>query len=178
MGLFKKTVSIFCFWSLFLVSISAADTKDTTVRVWLGKLNINTASEADFAMLSGIGNITAHRIVKLREDSSGFKSIAEIKRVKGINEDLFQKIEPNLTLSDKSDLKVVIDINSATIEALKRLPGISEKEASSIIEYRDRSEGFEKVEDIPFAGIDLEQYDEIKDLITLLPYEPLKKKQR
>lgn len=174
MGLFKKTVSIFCFWSLLLVSISAADTKDTTVRVWLGKLNINTASEADFAILPGVGNVTAHRIVKLREDSSGFKSIAEIKRVKGINEDLFQKIEPSLTLSDKSNLRVVIDINSATIEALKRLPGISEKEASLIIEYRDKSDGFEKVEDIPFAGIDIEQYDEIKDLITLLPYQPLK----
>lgn len=160
-----------------LVSVSSfADSKDTTRRVWAGKLNINTASEADFSVLPGIGKVTAHRIVKFREDVGGFKSISEMKRVKGLSEGLFQKVEPNLTLFDKSNLMVLIDINSATEDALTKLPGMSVREANSVIEYRNRNEGFKKVEELSLAGISKEQYEEIKDLVTVLPYIPLKKK--
>lgn len=157
-----------------LACMSSADAKDTTRRVWVGKLNINTASAADFSVLPGIGDVTAHRIVKFREEIGGFKAVSELKRVKWVDEKLFLHIEPNLTLFDKSNLKVLIDINSASLQVLKALPGISEKEASSIIEYRRRNEGFKKIEDIPLAGIISIKYEEIKDMITVLPYVPLK----
>ncbi len=159
---------------LLVSVVSFADTKDTTKRVWTGKLNINSASEADFSILPGIGNVTAHRIVKLREEIRGFKAVSEIKRAKGISEGLFAKIEPNLTLFDKSDLRVLIDINSATEDALIKLPGMSAKESNSIIEYRKRNEGFKKIEEISLAGISNKQYEEIKDLVTVLPYLPIK----
>lgn len=155
---------------LLVGTISFADTKDTTKRIWVGKLNINNASEADFTVLPGIGKVTAHRVVKLREDIGGFKAVSEIKRVKGVSDDLFQKIEPNLTLFEKSDLKVLIDLNSATEVALTKLPGMSAREANSVIEYRNRNEGFKKIEELSLAGIDKPQYDEIKDMITVLPY--------
>jgi competence protein ComEA len=161
---------------LFIGSNSFADTKDTTKRVWAGKLNINSASEADFTVLPGIGKVTAHRIVKFREEVGGFKAVSELKRVKGISEALFSKIEPNLTLFEKSDLRVLIDINSATEEALKGLPGMSAGEARLIIEYRERNEGFKKVEDMHLAGISVQQYEEIKDLVTVLPYVAVKGK--
>lgn len=160
---------------LFMGSNSFAGTKDTTRRVWAGKLNVNAASEADFTVLPGIGKVTAHRIVKLREDIGGFKAVSEIKRVKGVSDELFQKIEPNLTLFEKSDLKMLIDINSATEDSLTMLPGVSAREANSIIEYRNRNEGFKKIEELTLAGTDKAQYDEIKDMITVLPYVPLKK---
>jgi len=159
---------------LFVSLTSFADAKDVTRRVWTGKLNINAASEADFSILPGIGDVTAHRIVKLREEIAGFKSVSEIKRVKGVSEVLFTKIEPNLTLFDKSDLRVLIDINSATEDALIKLPGMSAKESNSIIEYRNRNEGFKKIEEISLAGISNKQYEEIKDLVTVLPYLPVK----
>lgn len=160
---------------LFAASLSFADDIDPTRKVWTGRLNVNTSSEADFSILPGIGDVTAHRIVKFREEIGGFKAVAELKRVKGISDGLFQQLEPNLTLFEKSDLKVLIDINSAGEAALKKLPGMSAKEANSIIEYRKRNEGFDKVEEMSLAGIEKKQYEEIKDLVTVLPY-PLTKK--
>lgn len=160
---------------LFATSLSFADSKDTTRKVWTGRLNVNTSSEADFSILPGIGDVTAHRIVKFREEIGGFKAVAELKRVKGISDGLFQQLEPNLTLFEKSDLKVLVDINSAGEDALTKLPGMSAKEANSIIEYRKRNEGFHKVEDILLAGIEKKQYEEIRDLVTILPYQPAKK---
>lgn len=160
---------------LFAVSLSFAADVDTTRKVWAGRLNVNTSSEADFSILPGVGNVTAHRIVKFREGIGGFKAVSELKRVKGISEGLFQQLEPNLTLFEKSDLKVLIDINSAGEDALKKLPGMSAKEANSIIEYRKRNEGFDKVEELLLAGIEKKQYEEIRDLVTILPYVATKK---
>ncbi|MBM2837863.1 MAG: helix-hairpin-helix domain pair protein [Deltaproteobacteria bacterium] len=160
---------------IFAASLSFADDMDTTRKVWKGRLNVNTSSEADFSILPGIGNITAHRIVKFREEIGGFKAVSELKRVKGISDGLFLQLEPNLTLFEKSDLKVLVDINSAGEEALKKLPGMSAKEANSIIEYRKRNEGFDKVEELLLAGIEKKQYEEIRDLVTILPYVTTKK---
>ena len=108
-------------------------------------------------------------------EKGGFKAVSELKRVKGISDGLFRQLEPNLTLFEKSDLKVLIDINSAGEDALKKLPGMSAKEANSIIEYRKRNEGFDKVEELLLAGIEKKQYEEIRDLVTILPYVATKK---
>jgi competence ComEA-like helix-hairpin-helix protein len=108
---------------LFLTHLSFADDLDITRKVWAGRLNVNTSSEADFSILPGIGNVTAHRIVKLREQIGGFKAVSELKRVKGISDRLFRQLEPNLTLFEKSDLKVLVDINSAGEDALKNSLG-------------------------------------------------------
>lgn len=170
-----KSISLLLI-GLFVAGISFAQSKDITQKVWTGKLNINTSSEADFSVLPGIGDITAYRIVKVRERIGGFKSVSDLKRVEGINDRLFQQIEPNLTLFEKSDLRVLIDINSATEEALKKLPGMSAKEANLIIEHRKRNEGFDKVEDLLLTGIEKKQYDEIVDVVTVLPYLPINKK--
>jgi DNA uptake protein ComE-like DNA-binding protein len=52
---------------------------------------------------------------------------------------------------------------------------MSVKEANSIIEYRKRNEGFDKVEEMLLAGIEKKQYEEIRDLVTILPYVATKK---
>jgi len=54
---------------------------------------------------------------------------------------------------------------------------MSSKESNSVIEYRNRNEGFKKVEELSLAGISNKQYEEIKDLVTILPYAPIKQKQ-
>lgn len=160
---------------LLAAYLSFAAEMDATRKVWKGRLNVNTSSEADFSILPGVGNVTAHRIVKFRDEIGGFKAVSELKRVKGISEGLFRQLEPNLTLFEKSDLKVLVDINSAGEEALKKLPGMSAKEANSIIEYRNRNKGFNKVEELLLAGIEKKQYEEIRDIVTILPYVKTKK---
>lgn len=143
-------------------------------RVLQGILNIDTASENDFAMLPGIGKITAHRIIKFRDDNGGFKNLQELTRVEGVSQKLFTSIKDHIALTGKSDLKVLIDINSASKEILLTLPRISKSEADAIISYRKRNEGFSRVEDLLLIKeIDKKEYDEIKELIIV---QPLRKK--
>ena len=143
-------------------------------KVLHGFLNIDTASENDFAILPAIGRITAHRIVKFREENGGFKNLQELTRVEGVSQKLFISIKDHLTLTSKSDLKILIDINSASKETLLTLPLISEKRAEAIISYRKRNEGFSRIEDLLLIKeIDRKGYNEIKDLVIV---QPLRKK--
>ncbi len=166
-----KKILIVMFITFFMMIAGAAIAEETR-KVVTGQLNINEASSQDFLLLPGIGEKTSHRIVKYREELGGFKAIEQMKRVKGIGDAVFNKIREHLTTTGKNDLKVLMDINTATTPALRSLPGISEKDANAVIEYRKKNRGFKKIEEIKLAGIGKEKFEEIKDLITAL--EPLK----
>jgi len=57
------------------------------------RININIADVKMLSMLPGIGNTTAEKIINLRNERSGFKSIQELKDVKGIGKSKFDKIK-------------------------------------------------------------------------------------
>lgn len=160
--------------SLLIITVMPISA-DETRRVLIGKLNINEASMQDFSLLPGIGDKTSYRIVKYREEVGGFKAIEQIKRVKGIGDAAFYKVKDYLALTGKSNLRVLIDINTATAPALASLPGISEKDAYAIIEYRKKNKGFKKIEEIKLAGISKEKFEEIKGLITIIELKSAKK---
>lgn len=56
-------------------------------------INLNQASVEDLEKLPGIGKKTAEAIIEYRKSKGKFKSIEEIKNVKGIGEAKFQKIK-------------------------------------------------------------------------------------
>ncbi len=57
------------------------------------KININTATQADLVNLPGIGESTAQKIINYRKENGKFKKIEEVKNVKGIGENKFNKIK-------------------------------------------------------------------------------------
>jgi len=61
-----------------------------------GKIDINQATAEQLQQLKGIGPSKAKAIVEDREQKGSFKSIADIKRVKGIGEKLFSGIEESI----------------------------------------------------------------------------------
>jgi|YNPMSStandDraft_1061717.scaffolds.fasta_scaffold06004_5 comEA protein len=64
--------------------------------------------------------------------------------------------------------KKSIDINKATVEELKKLPGIGEKTALRIIEYREKYGGFKKIEDLMrVERIGQKTFDKIKEYIKI-----------
>jgi len=53
-------------------------------------LDLNRVSVEDLCLIPGIGGSLAHEIVKYRERRRGFRSIEELKNVKGIGEKKYQ----------------------------------------------------------------------------------------
>lgn len=62
------------------------------------KVNINKASEEELKSLSGIGEVTAQKIIDHRE-SSPFKVVEDIMDVSGIGEKKFEAIKDNITVN-------------------------------------------------------------------------------
>jgi len=56
-------------------------------------IDLNTATLAELMELPGIGQITAEKIISLRNEKGGFETIDEIKEVKGIENKKFERIK-------------------------------------------------------------------------------------
>lgn len=66
--------------------------------------------------------------------------------------------------------KAAININAATIDQLETLPGIGRKTAERIIEYRTKSGGFKRIEDLMnVKGIGEKSFLKLKPLVTVPP---------
>ena len=62
------------------------------------KVNINTATEAELDALPGIGEAKAKAIVEYRNENGNFKSISDIKKVKGIGDKIFEELKDLITV--------------------------------------------------------------------------------
>jgi competence protein ComEA len=61
-------------------------------------ININTASEKLLTTLPGIGKIKAAEIIKYRQLHGQFKEVSDLRKVNGIGDKLFAKIQGNIKL--------------------------------------------------------------------------------
>ena len=61
-------------------------------------ININNASLLELDSLPGVGEVTAQKIIDYREENTKFKSIEEIKNVKGIGENKFNNLKDYISI--------------------------------------------------------------------------------
>jgi len=63
-----------------------------------GKVNLNTASKKLLTTLNGIGDKTADKIIKYREENGKFETIYDILKIDGIGEKKFEDIKEYITV--------------------------------------------------------------------------------
>lgn len=78
-----------------------AEGPHTPVKAKVKKVDLNRATVEELAALPGIGTKKAEAIIEYRKNHNSFNSVAELKKVKGIGEKLFAKIEPMIEVSGK-----------------------------------------------------------------------------
>jgi competence ComEA-like helix-hairpin-helix protein len=94
-----------CFLSFLLASlilslIAAAKKKPPD-----HPINLNTATSAELQQVPGIGPVTADRVLKMRKVHGPFKSVNELRAIKGIGPRRLAKMKPYLTVGDAPDRK-------------------------------------------------------------------------
>lgn len=109
-------------------------------------LDINTASAEDMTRFLDITEQLAEAIVNYRERWQGFDSLRQLKRVRGMSEALFQRLKPRITVS--APRRNRINLNYATEEEMKALPGIGAVRARLLRQSRLREGPFRSFSDL------------------------------
>lgn len=67
--------------------------------VAVAAVDLNTATKDDLVALSGIGPAKAQAILDYRAQHGGFKSVDELKSVKGIGAKQFERLRPEISVA-------------------------------------------------------------------------------
>lgn len=125
-------------------------------------VDINKASEEDFKKIYGIGTVFSKRMVAFREKLGGYARIDQIAEIYGLPDSTFQKIKPQLKL-EKSVVLKKININTATVNELKKHPYLKWRMAKTIVKYRTEHGHYKSIEDVAKCkAIDAKTLEKIK----------------
>lgn len=145
----------------------------------LKPFNPNALDETGWQQL-GLSEKQAAAVVKIRNRKGGFKNIDDVKQVKFIPAYVMEKIEPYLVFTADT-FQVVnniskpitvksfqLDINQASVDEWKELPGIGDKLAERIVHFREKLGGFHRISQVcEVYGLPAETCDKIKPLLTI-----------
>ncbi len=129
--------------------------------------DLNKADHAQLLQLPGVGENLAQRIEAYRADHNGFRDVDELRQVRGIGPKQLEKMRPFLRVVPRADdervkpdqdtqahssgkkplLTQPINVNRASGEELRRLPGIGPKLSQRILDARAKKP-FQSVEDL------------------------------
>ncbi len=76
---------------------SSSENNNSTVQD-SGKINLNTATEAELMTLSGVGQSKAKAIIDYRTQNGQFGSVEDIMQVPGIKEGVYNQIKDSITV--------------------------------------------------------------------------------
>ncbi len=100
----RKVVIFLAAIALLGLTVNFLAKKNSSLKSWvyvnenLGKLNLNHTDKEALVNLPGIGEKLAQRILDYRAQNGGFKSLEDLKKIKGITGYRYQKLKELLFL--------------------------------------------------------------------------------
>jgi competence protein ComEA len=157
------------------------------------RVELNTATRGELLQLPGVGPALAERIEEYRRVHGGFTQVDELLKVSGIGTATLERLRPLVyvrplpkadagpdkpleTIPKQSAAKKakkeappaeLIDVNTASLAELRKLPGIGPKKAQNIIDARMKKP-FTSVDDLRrVPGIGPKTFEAIQPLVTV-----------
>lgn len=129
-------------------------------------IELNSADTSALKKIPGIGTGFANKIIKYRNSLGGYINISQLKEVLGLDDDLYNKITPYITIIPKSKK---IKINSDDFNILNKHPYISYKQAQVITDIRERKGKIESIQRLSL--LDEFTVDNIEQLKPYLSFD-------
>jgi competence protein ComEA len=129
-------------------------------------IDINGADSIGLEALPGIGVKLASRIIRFREALGGFHRVEQLSDVYGIDDTLFNLIQPSVILGAGIYRKV--RINHWDADSLDMHPYIQKHEAKAIVKYRGQHGRFNDADELSKIGfITSDWIDRIRPYLDL-----------
>lgn len=134
----------------------------------------NTLDSTGWVKL-GLSPRQASAVVKYRQRGGRFRKAEDVARLKVISPEFYERVRPYIRIEGEEKLltdnknsgpvgtpeiserasvpviltdKTLLDLNTASVEEMARLPGVSEQLAEAIVRYRDKWQGFDSIEQL------------------------------
>lgn len=148
----------------------------------------DTKANKSYIVVEVKGEVTRPDVYELEEGSivkelidmaGGLTKEADISRINRAKKLQNHELVVIGNINDKENMNMIeesseaeydglININSANLEELKKISGVGDVKAQSIIEYREKNGGFKSIDEIKnIDGIGEKTFEKIKDKITL-----------
>ena len=145
----------------------------------------NTATEDDFTRL-GVPKWTIKSILNYRSKGGKFRRKEDFQKIYNLSEEDYARLEPFIAIpppvayaqpvgypattgfASKKPASRLVDINRAEVEAWMTLPGIGEKRARQLVNYREKLGGFLSVDQVAqMYNLPDSVFQSIRPLLTL-----------
>ena len=108
------------------------------------RFDINTADEALFRTIKGIGEVFSARIVKFRDKLGGFVRPSQYEEVYGLPPEVVRRLKKHAYISPSFHPQR-LNINTADIRTLAAHPYLTPQQARAIVHYREQHGPFANV---------------------------------
>ncbi len=130
------------------------------------RIELNSASEEELVTIPGIGPFFANNIIKLRDKLGGFVKFEQLTEVWKFSPEKLEEIKPYINLDISKIDK--LNINTVSVEELKRHPYFSWNVANSIVKMRKQKGNFTSISELKESVLITEElFLKIKPYLTL-----------
>lgn len=159
-------------------------------------LDVNRATKAELRLVPGLGDSLSQSVINYREKSGGFRSLDDLRHVRGIGPKTLERIRPHLFIADmpipdpridsgmlpshvsisprststskkESSLTSAINVNNADQSELQKLPGIGPKLSQRILDERAKAP-FKSIDDLRrVSGIGPKTLEKVRPYVTI-----------